>query len=214
MNVFSRPEIALAYDGYYEDEFGRQVDDIERRLFEDLLGDIPRASMLELGCGTGHWTRFFTGLGFDVTAIDASAPMLEQAKQKHISAAFGLARAEDLPFENESFACVSAVTVLEFVENADAALDEAYRVLAADGWLLLGCLNADSQLARNSAGNEVFSGARFMAPEQLIDKLQRFGQPVLSLGVHLDENFQLLDGTPERVAAEPAFMAAAVQKVF
>lgn len=38
--------------------------------------------MLELRCGTGHWTQFFTAFGFQVTAVDNSEAMLEIAKKK------------------------------------------------------------------------------------------------------------------------------------
>ena len=77
---------------------------------------------------------------------------------------------------------------------------------------MLGCLNADSLLARNSAGDPVFGVAKFMNPEQLLNKLCRFGEPTLASGVHLAEDFSLLDGTTEQLAAEPVFMAGLVRK--
>ena len=35
---------------------------------------------LDFGCGAGRSTRFLRGLGFDVTGVDVSRPMLEQAR--------------------------------------------------------------------------------------------------------------------------------------
>jgi SAM-dependent methyltransferase len=35
---------------------------------------------LDFGCGAGRSTRFLRGLGFDVTGVDVSQPMLEQAR--------------------------------------------------------------------------------------------------------------------------------------
>jgi ubiquinone/menaquinone biosynthesis C-methylase UbiE len=35
---------------------------------------------LDFGCGTGRSTRFLRGLGFNVTGVDVSHPMLEQAR--------------------------------------------------------------------------------------------------------------------------------------
>lgn len=211
-NVFSRPEIAAAYDAYYREGFGRQVDEIEKGLVAGLLKDVPRQPMLELGCGTGHWTEYFVTLGFEVSGIDTSEAMLEQARRKNLAAQFRQASAEDIPFPDESFEMVSSITMLEFVDDPLRVFDQINRVLAPGGTLLLGCLNADSRLARNNGGDEVFADAKFMHPEQLIDCLSVFGKPELSFGVHLAEDFSLLDGTIEQIAAEPVFMAARVKK--
>ncbi|MFJ8857459.1 class I SAM-dependent methyltransferase [Streptomyces sp. NPDC102451] len=40
----------------------------------------PGASVLELGCGAGRVTHPLVGLGFDVTAVDESAQMLERIR--------------------------------------------------------------------------------------------------------------------------------------
>lgn len=67
MNVFLNPAVAEKYDQYYLSESGKTVDRYEKELFRHRLGNIPRLPMLELGCGTGHWTRFcrlwFSGNG-------------------------------------------------------------------------------------------------------------------------------------------------------
>lgn len=211
-NVFTRTDIASSYDAYYREGFGRQVDEIEKNLVAELLAGVPRRPMLEMGCGTGHWTEFFLGQGFEVSGIDTSAAMLEQATAKNLSAAFRQASAEEIPFPDGSFEVVSSITMLEFVDYPQRVFDETDRVLAPGGYLILGCLNADSILARTSSGDEVFANAKFMNPAQLIDRLSRFGTPELSFGVHLAEDFRLLDGTEEQIAAEPVFMAARVQK--
>jgi SAM-dependent methyltransferase len=40
----------------------------------------PPATILELGCGTGRMTRQLVGRGFEVTAVDESAEMLEHVR--------------------------------------------------------------------------------------------------------------------------------------
>lgn len=213
MNVFDDPSIASAYDGYYREGFGRQVDQIEKRLAADLIADIPRGPMLELGCGTGHWSEFFLQQGFTVTGIDTSEAMLRELAARNLAMDYRVASAQAIPFEDNAFGVVASVTMLEFVDDPDGVFDEMFRVLEPGGWLFLGSLNADSLLARNSAGDPVFGGAKFMNPAQFGERLGRFGEPELAFGVHLAEDFVLLDGTPEQVAAEPVFMAAAVRKV-
>jgi SAM-dependent methyltransferase len=92
--------------------------------------------VLELGCGTGLFTRELVKTGATVTAIDLSPELLELARQ-------GLA-AERLEFRLEdachtsfapgSFDVVLGSSVLHHLD-LPAALSEAQRVLAAGGVL-------------------------------------------------------------------------------
>ena len=49
-----------------------------RRFLEQLL---PKASILDLGCGSGRDSRFFAELGHRVTAVDGSAELCRLAQQ-------------------------------------------------------------------------------------------------------------------------------------
>lgn len=212
MSVFKKEDIANAYDAYYQTEMGRKVDEIERKLMHKLLSSIPRGNMLELGCGTGHWTKFFIDEGFRLTALDNSEMMLKLAEHKHIPAKFQWADAGYLPVEDSSYPAVSSVTMLEFVEDQEKVMEEMYRVLQPGGWLILGCLNADSMLGKTKEQSETFRNAKFFTPGSLKQKLQRFGTPQMGYGVYFSSDFELLDDTPEKVDAAPAFMAAIVKK--
>ncbi|MFW5832155.1 MAG: class I SAM-dependent methyltransferase [Prolixibacteraceae bacterium] len=212
MNVFKNPETAKDYDSYYNSEFGKKVDEIEKKVLSSVMKNMPRMHLLELGCGTGHWTKFFLQQGFQVTATDISEAMLNLAKEKELNAVFKKADAENLPFENNTFEAVAAVTMIEFVENQEKVFDEMYRVLQPGGRLVLGCLNAASVLAENSAQDPVFKEAQFLAPEQLREKLNRFGNPRFEYGVCLDSEFNIVDGSTDKKSAEPVFIAALVQK--
>lgn len=212
MNVFLKPEIADNYDAYYQTDFGKQIDQIEKRTISGLLQDIPRAEMLEVGCGTGHWSAFFTEQQFKLTATDISDAMLKYALGKEISARFIKANAQNLPFEAESFNIVSTITMLEFVDDQDKVLQEIYRVLKPQGWFLIGGLNANSILAKNKDQDETFKDAKFLTEKELRNKLKLFGTAQIEKCVYLSPDFNLLDGTPEETKTEPVFMAAIVQK--
>ncbi|HDR88345.1 MAG TPA: class I SAM-dependent methyltransferase [Bacteroidetes bacterium] len=213
MNVFLQTAVAERYDQYYLSESGKTVDRYEKELFRRRLENIPRVPMLELGCGTGHWTRFFADCGFQVTAVDNSEPMMALAKKKNIrNTSFIQADVRQLPFAGHSFQVVTAVTLLEFVSETEKVMEEIDRVLVPGGWLLLGCLNALSELGKKKDADEVFRYARFFSPVDLKKFLNRFGDPFIEGCVHFSENFELLDHTPAQDTVHPAFLVAAVKK--
>lgn len=212
MNVFRKPEIADNYDNYYQTEAGKKVNDIEEALIAAALQKIPKGKMLELGCGTGHWTKFFVQNGFELTATDISDAMLKYAQQKELEAEILKADSENLPFENGSFDVVASITMMEFVNDQHKVLSEIYRVLKPNGWLLLGCLNRDSELAKNAISDPVFKDVKFFTIEKLTEKLAVFGEPEVNCGVHFTSGFELTDGTGEQKNNEPAFIVALVQK--
>lgn len=213
MNVFKDFRVAQKYDSYYQTGLGELVDCIEKALIRKYLNQIFSCEMLELGCGTGHWTRFFCEEGFQVTAIDESGAMLEQARMKNISNAdFLKADAASLPFEDQRFSVISSVTMFEFVENVDRILDEIDRLLKPGGYLIAGWLNALSETAKSKDSDETFRHACFYTPAEIERLLARFGVPLLSYGVYYSSGFELLDGTKNQNTVQPAFIASLVQK--
>ncbi|MGF1586729.1 MAG: class I SAM-dependent methyltransferase [Bacteroidales bacterium] len=213
MNIFSDHKVAKSYDRFYETPYGKTMDDIEKKVIHDHISTIPHKQMLELGCGTGHWTEYFSMQGFKVTATDISESMLKIAENKNIKhSVFLKADAADLSFPDNSFPVIASITMLEFVEDTTRVLDEIYRVLKPGGYLVLGCLNHSSELGKAKDNDEIFKHARFFNPDEIRRLLSIFGTPSLSYGVYLTSEFKLLDGTKSQNMVEPAFIAASVQK--
>ncbi|MDH5632729.1 MAG: class I SAM-dependent methyltransferase [Gammaproteobacteria bacterium] len=130
-------------------------------------------SALEVGVGTG---RFAAELGIGI-GVDASAAMLAVASQRNLHVAQALA--ESLPFRDASFDCLLFVTSLCFVRSVEAALAEAVRVLRPGGALIIGMINADSQLGRQYQVRQhdsvFYRDARFMTVSGLENLLTRPG---------------------------------------
>jgi len=100
---FDFNKVAQNYDDYYHSEFGKKIDDVEKRLVKKYLNKIPDKEALEIGCGTGHWSMFFSDNGFQITGIDLASDMLAKAIDKDIpGAVFMEMDAENLMFPSES----------------------------------------------------------------------------------------------------------------
>ncbi len=70
---------AAAYDAWYETARGRWIGDTEYRLLHRVLAPSPGDSLLDVGCGSGHFTRRFARDGLRVTGLDPDAGMLRFA---------------------------------------------------------------------------------------------------------------------------------------
>jgi ubiquinone/menaquinone biosynthesis C-methylase UbiE len=115
---------------------------LEKHLLRKLL--LPTAkTILEIGSGTGHFTRWFRELGKTAVGIDRSAAMLAEANRRN-GVAYVKGDAVVLPFADRTFDVVALITSLEFVCDPRQVLAEAGRV-ARQG-LLLGVLNRHSIL--------------------------------------------------------------------
>ncbi len=177
-NPFAVPALVAHYEAWYQTA-ERRADRLEKALLERLLAGFPQAStILEVGCGTGHFTRWFAEQGLQATGLDLSRPMLvEAARLGSPPCVHGNALA--LPFSTGAFDLVALVTTLEFLPEPVQALAEALRV-ARQG-LVLGVLNRQSLLGWQSKreGGPIWGVAQFFAPAKLTDTVQcAAGRPV------------------------------------
>jgi len=144
-NPFEDRDLVAAYERWYETT-GRRADELEKRLLDELLTDFHAAeTVLEVGCGTGHFCRWFEARGLDVVGLDLSMEMLVESRRL-AGPPCVRGRAERLPFASESFDLVVIIATLEFVDDPQTVLTEACRV--ARSGLLVGALNRHSLLGR------------------------------------------------------------------
>jgi ubiquinone/menaquinone biosynthesis C-methylase UbiE len=166
-NPFADRALVEGYEDWYRTT-GRRASRLEKALLQRLLARFPQAhTILEVGCGTGHFSRWFRETGLQVTGLDLARPMLTEAA--HLGSppcvrGNGLA----LPFPGGSFGLVALVTTLEFVPGPTRVLAEAQRV-ARQG-VILGVLNRHSGLGRRlkRLGGPVWGVARFYTPGELV----------------------------------------------
>lgn len=151
------------YEAWYETARGNWIADREfdlmRRLLEPSTGD----TLLDVGCGTGHFSRRFAAAGLRVTGLDPDPAMLEYARRRG-GANYLRGTATALPLSDEAYDLVTAVTSLCFIADAPGALREMWRV--ARRAVLLGLLNRRSLLYRQKYGRGAYCGARWDTPAE------------------------------------------------
>jgi SAM-dependent methyltransferase len=165
-NPFDDPALAGRYEAWYAGK-GRRADVLEKELLGQLLDRFPDArSVLEVGCGTGHFTRWLAERGLDAVGVDISERMLEEARRRG-GPRYLHGDALSLPFADRSIDVTALITTLEFLPDPPRALAEAVRV-ARQG-VLLGVLNRWSLLALRYrlSGKAMWRSARFFGPWEL-----------------------------------------------
>lgn len=105
---------------------------IAQELHERLTSKI---SFLDVGCGAGFLTNHLAKLGHNVSGIDLSQTSLDVAKASDSTGSvhYAQANAYSLPFASGSFHAVSALDILEHVEQPHLLIAETSRVLKPGG---------------------------------------------------------------------------------
>jgi SAM-dependent methyltransferase len=97
---------------------------------------VTGSKLLDIGCGTGLFSSLAAGRGAEVTALDASEALIEQAHLRTKSVHFLVGEMEELPFEAKSFDLVAGFNSFQYAEDIHHALAEAVRVLTKGGNLI------------------------------------------------------------------------------
>ena len=128
--------------------------------------------MLDVGCGTGYFTRRFAANAADRnllgTDIDLNMLRFADGHSEH-RIDFVAADARQLPFRDRSFDLVVSVTALCFIQEEKEALSEMLRV--ARRRVILGLLNRHSllYLAKGRRGGRgAYRGARWHTPTEAL----------------------------------------------
>jgi ubiquinone/menaquinone biosynthesis C-methylase UbiE len=178
--------LADSYDNWYASRRGAMYDRLEKKLIASLLpAGVEGEKLLEVGCGTGHWSRFFSKYGFEVTGIDISERMIDAALQKDIpKVSFYVGDGHLLPFGDSTFDLTAAITTLEFVRDAETVLREMIRCTRKPGRILLGVLNRLSKVnrQRQASAKGPYVNALLFSPIELKDLLQPHGQVAINVG--------------------------------
>lgn len=105
------------------------------RTIEELPYRLDGARILDLGCGTGWFSRALTDAGATVIGVDLDADDVREAHSRANVAMIGDGRC--LPFADATFDGVFCSNLLEHTPNPDQILADSARVVRSDGWVWL-----------------------------------------------------------------------------
>jgi len=154
--------------------FNRFYARFQLRTVERMLGSLPLAGMraLDVGCGSGRWSRWLAAHGAQVVGIDPTAAMLETARALSPGVTFESRSATDIDFPPNTFDLIVTVTVIQHLRPAEQerAVAAMCRVVRPGGMLF-----AFDLIDRHDPGRVVFP----RPSQQWIDLYKQHGMELV-----------------------------------
>ncbi len=137
--------VSQVYDKIAE-KYAKQFSEVQE-LFEEYVSLLPEnGRVIDLGCGVGTEAGYLSEHGFDVTGIDFSEGMLEQARKAFPEVDFRKADLREMPSDIGTFDGAVASYSLIHVMKADVpdVLQDIRRILKKEGVVFLGMQMGES----------------------------------------------------------------------
>ncbi|MCU7940820.1 MAG: class I SAM-dependent methyltransferase [gamma proteobacterium symbiont of Bathyaustriella thionipta] len=147
------------YNDWYYSKQGAWLGQLEYSILSQLMQANNNATLLDIGCGTGYFSRQFSYDGLSVTGVDPASSMIEFAMTQKGDVRYIIGDALALPCTDNEFDYCSAITSLCFINEPQQALLEMWRV--SKKGLILGLLNRHSLLYLQKSGRDSYAGARW-----------------------------------------------------
>jgi len=175
---YQQARTAAEYENYYENKY-KAADLLEKKLLTKLIRQFKEAnSLLEVGCGTGHFTRWLEQtFGLECEGLDFSKPMLNEAKKRWRQGAFLQCEGEQLSIRDKGVDLVVYITSFEYMPDPVKAIKEAARV--ARKGIVFGLMNKQApetlrkRLQSKTQKDSFYSGAVFYSVTDIKEILQK-----------------------------------------
>jgi len=186
-------ELAQARSGYDRwapvyDRDANPLQALEQPCVRGLLGEVRGQRILDMGCGTGRHALWLANEGAEVTAIDFSHGMLDQARQKPGADAVNWLTHdlhEPLPFDDNSFDTAVSGLVLEHIRDLGFFFRQAQRVLKPQGALAVSAMHPALFLRGTRARFTDPATGQVVTPGSLPHSISDFLTAALNANLHL-----------------------------
>jgi SAM-dependent methyltransferase len=149
--------------GAAPDDWAEICEPLSRPLYEATfaaLAPLKGLAVLDAGCGTGLALRLAAAYGAKITGVDATAPMLDLARDRLPQADLRIGDLEQLPFADATFDVVTAFNSVQYAASPQAAVRELARVTKVGGRVAIGIWGDPAQCETEA----VFQRVRALAP--------------------------------------------------
>ncbi len=115
------------------------------RQLVDTWTDAVAGTVLDAGCGPGHWTHYLNTRGLDVRGIDRVEPFIEHARASYPGVRFDYGSIDDISAPTGSVSVVLSwySTIHHHPSDLATPVAEFARVLAVGGTLILGYFDGE-----------------------------------------------------------------------
>tara|TARA_Y100000310_G_scaffold332936_1_gene409494 strand:+ start:627 stop:1238 length:612 start_codon:yes stop_codon:yes gene_type:complete len=173
-------KIAKIYTEYTKN----QIIQFQLTKFESFLSG---KKILDVGCGPGRDSGYFTDDGFDVTGVDASEEFIKIAKKEVKGVKFKVMDFRKLDFKANSFDGIWAMASLVHIDRKDIlkVLKGFYKVLSSKGILYISVREGegDEEIRQERYSNEPRHFFYFKENE-FKEYLEKAGFTILESEVH------------------------------
>lgn len=171
---FFNREHTDVYEDYYEGPYKRAEVWQKKVLSELLLKDERVETLLEYGCGTTRFTRWWESIGIEATGADISPFMLAHGV-RHFDGDLVLGDSHHMPFKDHSFDALAFIATFAYYQDPIKVIREAVRV--GKYGIIFGIMNRNSpKVARRRVQqafgkNPYYNTATFYTPKTIIAKV-------------------------------------------
>lgn len=163
------------YEQWYEGRYKR-AEIWQKKTVGGLLKKDKRVkTLLEFGCGTTRFTRWWNEIGIEANGADISPFMLGQGAHL-FDGDLVLADSHHMPFKDHTFDALAFITTFEYYKDPVKVIREAVRV--GKYGIVFGMMNRNSPKVVRRRVQEVFGKnpfyltATFYTPKTLTDKIK------------------------------------------
>lgn len=164
------------YELWYEGRYKR-AEVWQKKIIGDLISRDERVkTLLEFGCGTTRFTRWWHEIGINASGGDISPFMLAQGRHL-FNGDLVLADSHFMPFRNDSFDAVAFITTFEYYRDPVRVIQEAARV--GKHSIVFGMMNRNSpkiirrRVQQFFGKNPFYVTATFYTPQRLMDVIDK-----------------------------------------
>lgn len=159
------------YEQWYEGRYKR-AEIFQKKIIAQLVQkDLRIKTLLEFGCGTTRFTRWWKNIGINATGGDLSPFMLGQGVHL-FDGNLVLADSHHMPFKDNTFDALAFITTFEYYRDPVQVIREAARV--GRHGIVFGMMNRNStkvvrrRVQQMFGKNPFYVTATFYTPQKLI----------------------------------------------